>query len=154
MIKIIPAGAIAPEDTLNVLVLPNDADPQSASLEGVDRVELHFPKFTDGRAFTQARLLRQRLGFKGDIRATGDVLIDQLVQMYRTGFSSAVLKEGKDPADAERQFARYRAFYQGDAVVRQPLFARSEMAPPRSRSAFGSLPPEGASASLRRLGGG
>jgi hypothetical protein len=59
-------------------------------------------------------LLRRR-GFTGDIRATGDVLIDQLVQMQRTGFSSAVLKEGKDPADAERQFARFAAFYQGDA---------------------------------------
>ncbi|RYY52227.1 MAG: DUF934 domain-containing protein, partial [Comamonadaceae bacterium] len=79
----------------------------------------------DGRAFTQARLLRQRRGFTGDIRATGDVLVDQLVQMYRVGFSSAVLKEGKDPADAERQFARYPAFYQGDAVVTQPLFARN-----------------------------
>lgn len=125
MIKIIPAGAVAPEENLNVLALANDADPLAATLDGVDRVELDFPKFTDGRAFTQARLLRQRLGFQGDIRATGDVLVDQLVQMYRTGFSSAVLKEGKDPADAERQFARYRDFYQGDAVVHQPLFARS-----------------------------
>ena len=125
MIQIIPAGAAAPEENVNVLVLPNDADPLTAALDGVDRIELHFPKFTDGRAFTQARLLRQRRGFTGDIRATGDVLIDQLVQMHRVGFSSAVLKEGKDPADAERQFARYRDFYQGDAVVKQPLFARS-----------------------------
>lgn len=124
MIRLIPAGA-APEENVNVLVLANDADPLAVSLEGVDRIELDFPKFTDGRAFTQARLLRQRRGFTGDIRATGDVLIDQLVQMYRTGFSSAVLKEGKDPADAERQFARYAEFYQGDAVVRQPLFARN-----------------------------
>jgi uncharacterized protein (DUF934 family) len=125
MIQILPAGAVAPDENLNVLVLANDADALSVPLEGVDRVELQFPKFTDGRAFTQARLLRQRRGFSGDIRATGDVLIDQLVQMYRVGFSSAVLKEGKDPADAERQFARYAAFYQGDAVVTQPLFARS-----------------------------
>jgi uncharacterized protein (DUF934 family) len=125
MIQIIPAGAATPEENLNVLALANDADALSAPLEGVDRVELQFPKFTDGRAFTQARLLRQRRGFTGDIRATGDVLIDQLVQMYRVGFSSAVLKEGKDPADAERQFARYAAFYQGDAVVTRPLFARS-----------------------------
>ena len=58
----------------------------------MERIELHFPKFTDGRAFSQAFLLRRRLGFKGDIRATGDVLIDQLVQMQRTGFSSAVLQ--------------------------------------------------------------
>ena len=124
MIRIIPAGAV-PEDNANVLVLANDADPLEVSLEGVERVELNFPKFTDGRAFSQARLLRQRRDFQGDIRATGDVLIDQLVQMYRVGFSSAVLKEGKDPADAERQFARYAEFYQGDAVVKEPLFARS-----------------------------
>ena len=124
MIPLLAAGAV-PADNLNVLVLANDADALEASLEGVDRIELDFPKFTDGRAFTQARLLRQRRGFTGDIRATGDVLVDQLVQMYRVGFSSAVLKEGKDPADAERQFARYPEFYQGDAVVTQPLFARS-----------------------------
>jgi uncharacterized protein (DUF934 family) len=124
-IQIIPAGSVAPEENLKVLVLANDADPLEAALEGVDRIELNFPKFTDGRAFTQARLLRQRRGFQGDIRATGDVLIDQLVQMYRVGFSSAVLKEGKDPADADRQFARYPEFYQGDAVVKQPLFARN-----------------------------
>ena len=124
MIRLIAAGA-APEDNVKVLALPNDADPLEAVLEGVERIELDFPKFTDGRAFTQARLLRQRRGFTGDIRATGDVLVDQLVQMYRVGFSSAVLKEGKDPADAERQFARYPEFYQGDAVVKQPLFARS-----------------------------
>ncbi|MDB5896940.1 MAG: hypothetical protein JWP22_3982 [Ramlibacter sp.] len=123
MITILNAANL-PADHKNVLVLANDADVLEAPLEGVDRVELNFPKFTDGRAFTQARLLRQRRGYTGDIRATGDVLIDQLVQMYRVGFSSAVLKEGKDPADAERQFARYPEFYQGDAVVTQPLFAR------------------------------
>jgi uncharacterized protein (DUF934 family) len=124
MITILNAGNL-PADHKNVLVLANDADVLAAVLDGVERIELNFPKFTDGRAFTQARLLRQRRGFAGDIRATGDVLIDQLVQMYRVGFSSAVLKEGKDPADAERQFARYAEFYQGDAVVKQPLFARS-----------------------------
>ena len=124
MIRLIAAGS-APEENLNVLALANDADPLEVPLDGVDRIELNFPKFTDGRAFTQARLLRQRRGFQGDIRATGDVLIDQLVQMHRVGFSSAVLKEGKDPADAERQFARYPEFYQGDAVVKRPLFARA-----------------------------
>jgi uncharacterized protein (DUF934 family) len=108
----------------HVLQLPNDADPLTVSLDGVDRVELNFPKFTDGRAFSQALLIRRRRKFKGDIRATGDVLIDQLVQMQRSGFSSAVLKEGKDPSDARRQFDRYVAYYQGDAVEPRPLFAR------------------------------
>ena len=53
------------------------------------------------------------------------MLVDQLVQMQRTGFSSAVLKEGKDIADVDRQFERYAAFYQADVVVPRPLFARS-----------------------------
>lgn len=123
-LHIIAAGSTAP-DGANVLVLANDADPMEVSLEGVDRIELHFPKFTDGRAFSQAYLLRRRRKFAGDIRATGDVLVDQLVQMYRTGFSSAVLKEGKDAAEAERQFARYPEFYQADARVAQPHFARA-----------------------------
>ena len=124
LIKILEAGDAQPEPGVNVLAVANDADVTRISLEGVDRIELHFPKFTDGRAFSQAYLLRQRRKFAGDIRATGDVLVDQLVQMQRTGFSSAVLKEGKDAADAERQFERYAAFYQADVQVQQPLFAR------------------------------
>jgi len=110
-----------------VLQLPNDADPLAIEvcLEDIERIDLNFPKFTDGRAYSQAFLLRRRLGFKGDIRATGDVLIDQLVQMERTGFSSAVLKEGVDASDAQRQFDRFAAFYQGDAVQPVPHFAAS-----------------------------
>ncbi|MDR6890495.1 MULTISPECIES: DUF934 domain-containing protein [Variovorax] len=110
-----------------VLQLPNDADPLAIEvcLEDIERIDLNFPKFTDGRAYSQAFLLRRRLGFKGDIRATGDVLIDQLVQMERTGFSSAVLKEGVDASDAQRQFDRFAAFYQGDAVQPAPHFVAS-----------------------------
>ncbi len=115
------------EQAHNVLSLPNDADPFAVSLDGVQRIDLHFPKFTDGRAYSQAHLLRRRLGFKGEIRATGDVLIDQLVQMQRTGFDVAVLKEGLDLSDAQRQFDRFRAFYQGDIVHPQPHF-KSEVA--------------------------
>ncbi|MBC7446063.1 MAG: DUF934 domain-containing protein [Polaromonas sp.] len=107
---------------LHVLELPNDADPREVSLEGVDRVDLQFPKFSDGRAFSQAFVLSRRLGFRGEIRATGDVLIDQLVQMQRTGFTAAVLRADQDIADAQRQFDRYAGFYQGDAVRAQPLF--------------------------------
>jgi uncharacterized protein (DUF934 family) len=108
-----------------VLQLANDADPLAIEvcLADIERIDLSFPKFTDGRAYSQAFLLRRRLGFTGDIRATGDVLIDQLVQMERTGFSSAVLKEGVDASDAQRQFERFAAFYQGDAVQTAPHFA-------------------------------
>ena len=124
-LKIItPGEPTAAGAELKVLHLANDADPREVSLEGVARVELDFPKFADGRAFSQAFLLRRRLGFAGDIRAVGDVLIDQLVQMERTGFSSAVLRADQDHADAKRQFDRYAAFYQGDAVQAHPLFGR------------------------------
>ena len=108
--------------SLNVLELTNDADPRQVALDGIDRVTLQFPKFSDGRAFSQAFVLRRRLGFQGEIRATGDVLIDQLVQMQRTGFSAAVLRADQDIADAQRQFDRYAGFYQGDAVSVAPLF--------------------------------
>ncbi|AVT12812.1 DUF934 domain-containing protein [Paracidovorax avenae] len=106
----------------HVLAMPNDADPLVQDLAGIERIDLHFPKFTDGRAFSQARLLRQRRGFRGEIRATGDVLIDQLVQMARCGFDVAVLREGVDLADAQRQFDRFHAFYQGDAAHPLPHF--------------------------------
>ena len=111
------------ESTGNVLVLANDVNALEANLDGITQVDLYFPNFTDGRAFSQAYLLRRRLKFAGDIRATGDVLIDQLVQMERTGFSSAVLREGVDAADAQRQFERFGGFYQADAVHTQPHFA-------------------------------
>ena len=105
------------------IVLANDQDPRELDLTGVERVELNFPKFSDGRAFSQAFLLSRRLHFKGDIRATGDVLIDQLVQMQRSGFDVAVLRADQNLDFAQRQFDRYPAFYQGDAVVTKPHFA-------------------------------
>ncbi len=115
-------------DPAHVLVLSNEEDPQTlgSRLDGIQRIELNFPKFTDGRAYSQAFLLRRRLGFQGDIRATGDVLIDQLVQMARMGFSTAVLKAGVDASAAERQFKRFPEFYQGDAVHPEPHFAHAD----------------------------
>jgi uncharacterized protein (DUF934 family) len=130
-LKLISADAVAAtvaaaQDTdTGVLQLANDVDPRDVSLQGVERIDLHFPKFSDGRAFSQAFLLRRRLGFAGDIRATGDVLIDQLVQMQRTGFTSAMLRADQDTAHAQRQFDRYPQFYQGDAMNTHPLFRKA-----------------------------
>jgi uncharacterized protein (DUF934 family) len=121
-LRILSVATASMDDGAKVLRLANDMDARTVDLGGIARVELDFPKFTDGRAYSQAFALRRRLGFTGDIRATGDVLIDQLVQMERTGFSSAVLKDGKDVADAERQYQRFARFYQGDAVTTAPRF--------------------------------
>jgi len=92
------------------------------NLAGVDRIDLHFPKFTDGRAYSQAYLLRRRLGFTGDLRATGDVLVDEVLQMQRSGFTSAVLRADQNLAHAQAQLTRFASFYQGDAAHPQPLF--------------------------------
>jgi uncharacterized protein (DUF934 family) len=125
LLRIIAADAHeAQAEAAGVLQLANDADPLTVSLDGVTRIDLVFPKFTDGRAYSQAHLLRRRRGFTGEIRATGDVLIDQLVHMQRTGFTSAVLKADKDAADAQRQFERFAGFYQGDIATR-PHFTRA-----------------------------
>lgn len=124
-LKLIAASACPPNAPhLHVLQLPNDADPLAAVLTGVDCVELHFPKFTDGRAFSQAFLLRHRLGFTGTIRATGDVLIDQLLQMQRTGFSEAVLRADQDLAHGQKLLSLFPGFYQADAQHARPHFAR------------------------------
>ena len=125
--KLIAASAHQPCATgTKSLILANDADPRGLALDGVARIELNFPKFTDGRAFSQAFLLRRRLGFKGEICATGDVLVDQLAQMERSGFDVAVLRADQRMDIAQRVLAAYPGYgvgkYQGDAVDIQPHF--------------------------------
>ena len=121
--KIITAQEHQAADPAGTLALANDVDPRTLDLSGVTRIDLQFPAFTDGRAYSQAFLLRRRMGFEGELRATGDVLIDQLVQMQRTGFDVAVLKEGVDASAAQRQLDRYAGFYQGSAVETRPHFS-------------------------------
>ena len=121
-IKLLDASNASTGSSERVIVLSNDADPRELKLDGIERIDLQFPKFTDGRAFSQAFLLRRRLGFTGEIRATGDVLIDQLLQMQRCGFDAAVLRSDQNHDLAERQLERYEAFYQGDARTAEPHF--------------------------------
>lgn len=130
MIKLIAASAYQTgANAQKALQIANDAEladlAAAGALEGVERIELHFPKFTDGRAFSQAMLLRRRYRFAGELCATGEVLIDQLLQMARCGFSSAVLPDDADWAAAERQLRRFADFYQGDACTPAPRFARA-----------------------------
>jgi uncharacterized protein (DUF934 family) len=129
--KIISAQEHQTVESPAIITLANDADPRTLDLNGVTRIDLQFPAFTDGRAYSQAFLLRRRLRFAGELRATGDVLIDQLVQMQRTGFDVAVLKEGVDASAAQRQLDRYAGFYQGSAVETQPQFAVGATPPSR-----------------------
>jgi uncharacterized protein (DUF934 family) len=87
-------------------------------------IALVFPKFRDGRAYSQARLLRETYGFRGTLRATGDVLRDQFHFLVRAGFDSF---EVKKPADAHvfaEVLARYSVFYQPSADGRAPVLRR------------------------------
>ena len=122
-LTILRADQGALPDAPATLALPNDTEVQGLALDGIVRVVLNFPKFTDGRAFSQAHALR-RAGFAGDIQAQGDVLIDQLLQMQRSGFSSAVLRADQDAAHGARLLGHFSGFYQGD-VQGAPRFAQT-----------------------------
>ena len=121
-IQLFKADSFSADDA-GTLTLVNDADPREVSLDGIHTVVLQFPAFTDGRAFSQAFLLRRRLGFAGHIRAVGDVLVDQLQQMQRSGFTQAVLRADQSVEHGQKLLAQYDAFYQGDAVDVKPHFA-------------------------------
>lgn len=81
-------------------------------LDFIDAVILVFPKFNDGRAFSQARLLRDRLGYKGEIRATGHVIQDQFLFLQRCGVDAVEVKDGKLLDAWKRAHKRFKGFYQ------------------------------------------
>jgi len=114
----------------HVLRLPNDTDLNNLQLHGVQRIDLDFPKFTDGRAFSQAVVLRRRLGFQGEIRAVGDVRVDLLQQLSRCGFSSAVLPGADAVALGQQLLDGFSGFYQGDALHAVPHFVHQPTHPP------------------------
>ena len=108
------------------LSVPNDVDIESleADLPRIAMLALQFPKWTDGRAYSQARLLRARLRFTGEIRATGEVLVDMVPLLERTGFDAAVMRPDQSLEAAERMLALFGGHYQGDVTEPRPLFAR------------------------------
>lgn len=85
-------------------------------------VALAFPKFGDGRAYSAARLLRQRFGFKGEVRAVGDVLREQAGNMVRCGFDAFEPADGSAVEDWQRASQRFRHVYQRSSDGRTPAF--------------------------------
>jgi len=84
----IPSEEPVPQGPMLVLDNTEDVTKLGPRLDGIELIVLQFPKFTDGRAYTQARLLRERLGYTGELRAAGQVYIDQIPFMLRCGFDS------------------------------------------------------------------
>lgn len=87
-------------------------------------IAIDFPAFTDGRGYTLARLLRERHGVEGEIRAIGDVLIDQLYYMTRCGFDALALRDDQPLEDALRWLKPFSVSYQTGVDAREALFER------------------------------
>ena len=106
--------------------LPNTANPAELAedLPKIAGVALEFPKFNDGRAYSQARLLRERHGYVGEIRAVGDVLRDQLFFMARAGFDAFELRADRSLEDALEAFGDFSESYQPAVDQPLPLYRR------------------------------
>ncbi len=111
-----PLGLIIP-NTLDVELLHGD-------LPRFALIALQFPKWTDGRAYSQARLLRARLRFPGEVRATGEVLVDMLPLLHRSGFDAVLMRADQSLDSAQRALRFFAGHYQGDVHEPRPAFAR------------------------------
>ncbi len=111
----LPAVWLAPEDDPALL---------AEYVARIPLIALHFPRFVEGRGFSTAYLLRQRLGFRGELRAFGDIGRDHLWQLSRVGVNSFDLRAGTDLHDAVAALNDYPERYQASADQSLPLFRR------------------------------
>ena len=130
------ADALLARDAPVGVLWPNDRRVAELApwLDRLALVALNFPKFRDGRAYSQARLLRERYGFRGELGATGDVLRDQFVFLIRAGFDALDVKKPADAAAFAETVGRYSVFYQESAngsppAARQRLTKRHSPPP-------------------------
>ena len=122
--NILHADSSLPADTL---ALDNTAD-VTARAEDIRHhasVALHFPKWTDGRAYSQAVLLRSRVRYTGRLVATGEVLADMLPLLRRCGFDAVRLRADQNPQAARRTLGFDAVPYQGDATGLRPPYAHA-----------------------------
>ena len=100
-----------------------DARELLPNLGQLSLVEVNFPAYTDGRGYSAARILREA-GYAGELRAVGDVLVDQIAYMRRCGFDSFKPNAPLDDADVEAAFARWPDVYQKTVDDRRPIWAK------------------------------
>ena len=100
-----------------------DARELLPNLGQLSLVEVNFPAYTDGRGYSAARILREA-GYAGELRAVGDVLVDQIAYMRRCGFDSFKPNAPLDDADVDAAFARFDDVYQKTVDGRQPIWAK------------------------------
>ncbi|WP_179401589.1 DUF934 domain-containing protein [Burkholderia guangdongensis] len=124
------------KDELGVWLAP-DSEPADlvADFDAITLVGVEFPRFADGRGYSIARLLRERYGWTGELRAIGDVLRDQLFYMARCGFDAFAVRADKDIHDALNAFGAFSVRYQTAVDETQPLFRRRAAAAAASADA-------------------
>ena len=111
MVEVLALDARAREGEPEILVAPGEDVRAHADLGNLGVIGIAFPKFREGRGYSSARILRE-MGFEGDLRAVGDVTIDQLVFLKRAGFASVAPERAIDPQAAETVLARFPFHYQ------------------------------------------
>jgi len=116
----------APSPDARILRLEPTDDPAAVAgqLDGVTRIDVNFPKFGDGRGYSIARLLRERYGYKGELRAVGQITRDHLFFLESCGFDAFELRAGEDPHEALAAFNDFSESYQASLKYPQPLFRR------------------------------
>jgi len=116
----LPAGTLALDNSADVVALAADLRRHAA-------VALHFPKWTDGRAYSQAVLLRGRLRYPGTVVATGEVLADMLPLLRRCGFDAVQLRADQNPQTALRTLGLAPSPYQGDVTGQRPPHSHARL---------------------------
>jgi uncharacterized protein (DUF934 family) len=114
----------SPDEKVVRLEPADDPAKVAGELAGATRVEVNFPKFGDGRGFSIGRLLRERYGYKGELRAVGQITRDHLFFLESCGFDAFELREGEDAAEAVAAFGDFSESYQASPARPQPLFRR------------------------------
>jgi uncharacterized protein (DUF934 family) len=117
------AREIVERDARVGVIWPNDRRLTELApwIDRLGLIALVFPKFKDGRAYSQARQLRENYGFRGELRATGDILRDQFMFLVRAGFDAFEVKKDADVAAFSSEIARHTVFYQPTGDGRLPV---------------------------------
>jgi uncharacterized protein (DUF934 family) len=119
-------GEVAQNPSPPELVLEAADDPAlvAGELAGARVVAVRFPKYADGRGYSIGRLLRERYGYRGELRAVGVVARDHLQLLAQCGFDAFELREGEDPQEARKGLEDFSEAYQATAAQPLPLFLR------------------------------
>jgi uncharacterized protein (DUF934 family) len=122
--RVVTENPPSPDEKVIRLEPTDDPAAVAGELAQATRVEVNFPKFGDGRGFSIGRLLRERYGYKGELRAVGQITRDHLFFLESCGFDAFELREGEDPHEALAGFEDFSESYQASVTRPLPLFRR------------------------------